>query len=47
MTSIYRRQNVFYIILNVKGRTSVEQNAIVHVKSARHYYIASPCTIVS
>ena len=33
MTSLYRRCNVFDVILNDKGRNSVEQNAIVHDNS--------------
>ena len=35
MTSLYRRCNVFNVILNDKGRNSVEQNAIVHDNSDR------------
>ena len=35
MTSLYRRCNVLGVILNDKGRNSVEQNAIVHDNSDR------------
>ena len=35
MTSLKRRRNVFDVILNDKGRNSVEQNAIVHDNSDR------------
>ena len=35
MTSLYRRSNVFDVILSDKGRNSVEQNAIAHDNSDR------------
>ena len=35
MTTLYRRCNVLNVILNGKGRNSVEQNAIVYDNSDR------------
>ena len=42
MTSLYRRCNVFDVILNDKGRNSDEQNAIVHDNSDRALHVLRP-----